>query len=161
MKKFLRINLPVSAGFAAFFVFFSIGTTDLYAQEEELSWPLQKMEARGAWAIEEGNDNVVVAVIDSGIDNYQETLLGHIFTPGKDFINNDNDPAPWDYNYTSVSCDFPYLPDNYTAEQFLMWKMFSHGTAMSSVVVGQGSEYTYKGLAHGCKVMGIRIGDES
>jgi subtilisin family serine protease len=75
-------------------------------------WGLEKIQIRKAWAIEEGDD-IVIAVIDSGIDYNHEDLKDNIWTnPGEipdngidddnngyiddvhgyDFSNRDNDP---------------------------------------------------------------------
>jgi subtilisin family serine protease len=49
------------------------------------------IDAPGAWEISKGNNNVTVAVIDSGIDYTHPDLAAH-FAGGDDFVFSDCDP---------------------------------------------------------------------
>lgn len=52
---------------------------------------LKKIQCEPAWDIEKGSANVIVAVIDTGVDYNHPDLSGKC-VPGKDFVNNDDDP---------------------------------------------------------------------
>ena len=56
-------------------------------------WALAKVNAERAWGLanNKGDRNVVVGVIDTGIDYNHESLAPNM-VPGYDFKDNDNDP---------------------------------------------------------------------
>ncbi|HEY9855485.1 MAG TPA: S8 family serine peptidase, partial [Stenomitos sp.] len=54
-------------------------------------WGIQKIQAPAAWDITTGDPNVVVAVVDTGVDYNHPDLQGQVIK-GPDFANNDNDP---------------------------------------------------------------------
>ncbi|MBD3309261.1 S8 family serine peptidase [candidate division KSB3 bacterium] len=51
----------------------------------------QGIDAIGAWDIEVGNESVIIAIIDTGIDYTHEDLAGKVIK-GYDFVNEDFDP---------------------------------------------------------------------
>jgi subtilisin family serine protease len=55
-------------------------------------WGAALTEAPTAWAITKGSPNIVVAVVDTGVDANQPDLRGSVLS-GFDFVNNDADPA--------------------------------------------------------------------
>jgi subtilisin family serine protease len=57
-----------------------------------LQWGAALIKAPTAWAVTKGSPNVVVAVLDTGVDLSQPDLQG-AFVPGYDFVNNDADPS--------------------------------------------------------------------
>lgn len=58
-----------------------------------LQWGLSKISAPAAWDWTRGSSSVTVAVLDTGIATGHSDLAGKML-PGKDFVNNDNDPRP-------------------------------------------------------------------
>ncbi len=60
-------------------------------------WALQEMYAPFAWDLTLGSKDIVVAVVDTGVDYNHEDLAANMWTDagghyGYDFVNNDNDP---------------------------------------------------------------------
>ena len=56
-------------------------------------WNMLNFGLPQAWALETGASNVVLAVLDSGVDVNHEDLRGRTL-PGCDVYNGDNDPSP-------------------------------------------------------------------
>jgi subtilisin family serine protease len=63
-----------------------------------LQWSLRKIEADWAWNATVGSSDVLVAIIDSGIDYNHPDLAANYVGLGHDWINNDEDPMD-DYNH--------------------------------------------------------------
>lgn len=59
----------------------------------EGQWNLLEFGVPEAWQVETGERNVVIAVIDSGVETTHEDLAVKIL-PGCDFFDQDNDPNP-------------------------------------------------------------------
>jgi len=55
-------------------------------------WGLQKIEAEKAWDIQTGSKDVIVAVIDTGIDYDHLDLSANYHPLGYDWVNDDSDP---------------------------------------------------------------------
>jgi subtilisin family serine protease len=117
------------------------GDTGVYQQE----WPMfkfsiqqirQQLQAHGA--------NVVVAVVDTGIDANQPDLTGSL-VPGADFSQGQPESSP----------------GNDTGE---LSSSEAHGTAMSSIIAAHGHNENGRlagmiGLADQAKIMPVRIGN--
>ena len=50
------------------------------------------VDALGAWAITMGSEDVIIAVLDTGIDLDHPDFAGKLL-PGRDMVNGDNDPS--------------------------------------------------------------------
>ncbi|PWH13398.1 MAG: hypothetical protein DDG58_14205, partial [Ardenticatenia bacterium] len=64
-------------------------------------WGLSKIQAPKAWDIlsTTGGANIIIAIIDSGIDlDHPDFACPNKLLPGRDFVNNDNDPQD-DYGH--------------------------------------------------------------
>jgi len=96
--------------------------------------PAQDVQACPAWDLTTGSPEVVIAVIDDGVDFAHEDLQGDKFVPGYDFYDNDADP-------TAVAGN----------EDF-------HGTAVIGVAAANGNNgIGVTGVAPGCRIMPIRL----
>ena len=96
-------------------------------------WHLASLRAPAAWDITSGRTNVLVAVLDSGIDAAHPDLAGQS-TPGYDFVN--NTPNPGDD--------------------------FGHGTAVAGVLAAAGNNgLGIAGIAFGCRVLPVKVMDRS
>lgn len=54
-------------------------------------WGLVKVEAKKLWDYVRGNNTVIVAVVDTGVDYNHEDLVGKVIL-GYDYVNDDSDP---------------------------------------------------------------------
>lgn len=87
------------------------------------------IHAPEAWTLATGHSNIVVAVLDSGLNTNLAEFAGRT-VPGYDFANNDADPAD-DHN---------------------------HGTAVASVVAANANNSNQlAGVNWGCKLMPVKV----
>lgn len=64
-------------------------------------WAPQKVNAEAAWALQDGDASIVIAVIDSGVDSDHPDLAGDMAW-GWDFFGNDSNPNDADGHGTHV-----------------------------------------------------------
>ncbi|MFE7388807.1 type VII secretion-associated serine protease mycosin [Streptomyces sp. NPDC057582] len=118
----------LSAGFA---------TTPAYADStRSLQWHLDVMKAGGMWETSTG-ENVIVAVIDSGVDSSNPDLVGQVLK-GKDMSPDSPGDERTDYR--------------------------GHGTGMAGLIAGTGKSSGGNGafgLAPGAKILPIRMRDDA
>jgi len=96
--------------------------------------PDADINAPEAWEITTGDPNIVVAVLDEGVDTDHPDLINNL-VPGYDFVNDDNDP-------------------NATGDD-------AHGTACAGLIAAQGNNgFGVTGVAWNCKIMPIKIAEE-
>ncbi len=117
--------------------------------------PDSDIDAAEAWDIETGNPDVIIAIVDSGIDLTHPDLIDNIWTNedevpsngidddengyvddyrGYDFILEDGNPDPLDHN--------------------------GHGTVMSGVIAAMtNNEIGISGIAWNCKIMPVKVVD--
>ena len=65
---------------------------DPFFNESSLVYAPQHINAEGAWDVTVGDANLIVAVLDTGIDASDPEFSGRVL-PGYDFVNGDADPA--------------------------------------------------------------------
>lgn len=94
-------------------------------------WHLPRIEVPAAWDITTGKSDVVVAVLDTGVQTNHPDLAGQLLA-GYDFINNDTDPS-----------------DDH-----------GHGTAVAGAVAAAGNNgIGVAGVAYGCKILPVKVLD--
>ncbi|MDY6835241.1 MAG: S8 family serine peptidase [Chloroflexota bacterium] len=54
-------------------------------------WGPQSVEADSAWDIEKGDNDILIAIVDTGVDSQHEDIENYIDI-GYDFVNDDDDP---------------------------------------------------------------------
>ncbi len=98
---------------------------------KEFQWGLRKIGMEGVWDVTTGSANVIVAVLDTGVDEAHPDLERNVID-GYDFVN--DDPDAWDDS--------------------------SHGTHVAGVIaaVGNNNEGT-AGIAWNSKIMPIKVLD--
>ncbi len=96
-------------------------------------WHLQKIQAPAAWSINSGSSNVVVAILDTGVDGEHEDLTSKM-VPGWNIYNNNSDTRDVNGHGTLVA-----------------------GTSAASSNNGMG----VASVAWGCRIMPVRISDST
>jgi subtilisin family serine protease len=92
-------------------------------------WHLAKIQAPAAWDITRGATNVLIAVLDSGINAAHPDFAGRI-VPGFNFVS----------GTTSIDDDF------------------GHGTAVAGTVVATGNNNVgVAGVAFGCSILPVKV----
>jgi len=95
--------------------------------------PGADIRAPEAWEITTGDPNIVVAVLDCGVDLNHPDLINNLL-PGYDFLEDDDRPEPTDD-----------------------WDV-DHGTACAGLVAAQGDNgIGVSGVTWNCKIMPIRL----
>lgn len=96
-------------------------------------WNLSMLRAPEAWSWGRGSSDVLIAVIDSGVDTNHPSLEGAVLRPAVgeswNFANDDN-PEPRDEE--------------------------GHGTFIAGLLVGNGAQNVH-GIAPGCRVLPLKV----
>lgn len=87
----------------------------------DYQWNLKKINIEDAWNITTGNNNVKVAVIDTGVDCAHQELAG-ICLPGYDFVNSDSDPTDDNGHGTHVAGIISSLSNNDGGIASISWQ---------------------------------------
>lgn len=141
-------------------------------------WNLSKINAFGAWDISEGNEEIIIAVIDTGVDYLHPDLVGSIWVNSLEDINqngrfdetdlneidNDNngfvdDVIGWDFTnrtgfpFDSLGGDYLDWDNDPMDEHF-------HGTFVSGIVgASVNNEIGISGVVPKTKIMVLRAFD--
>jgi hypothetical protein len=91
--------------------------------------PGEDINVESAWDITTGSSNIIVAVIDDGVDTSHPEFAGRLVT-GYDFVNEDNDPNP-------LSTD-------------------GHGNACAGIIAAANDGVGVVGVAPGVRIMPLK-----
>ena len=122
-----------------------------------LQWPHQVTEIEDAWDTTRGDANVIIAVIDTGVDYSHPDLVSNIWqdgsgNPGKDFVDIYM-PAYEELGYESVA------GEDYTGEDDDPSDFNGHGTHVAGIIgSAEGDWVGLVGVTHVCKIMPVRAG---
>ncbi len=95
--------------------------------------PRADIKATEAWEETKGDEEIIIAVLDTGIDMYHIDLFGKILHGGRDFVNE----------------DFDATDDNY------------HGTLVAGIAAADTNNYEgMAGVAWDCKILPVKVLDE-
>jgi thermitase len=125
----------------------------LYPQQ----WAHQKTQAELGWDIQRGDPNVVIAIVDTGVDYNHEDLAANIWrdaegNPGKDFVDIDT-AAYIAAGYTLVE------GEDYTGIDNDPSDYFGHGTHCAGIAGAVANNNKgVAGVCHNCKIMPVRAG---
>jgi thermitase len=114
-------------------------------------WSHILCSAESGWNIEKGSSNVVVAIVDCGVDYNHEDLAANI-VPGYDFVNIDT--AQY------VAAGYTLCPgEDYTTPDANPMDYHGHGTHCAGIVAAAADNGVgVVGVAPGVKIMPVRAG---
>jgi uncharacterized repeat protein (TIGR01451 family) len=93
--------------------------------------PDADIDAPEGWDISTGSSDIVIAIIDEGVDTTHEDLVSNL-VDGYDFVEYDNDPTPWGDD--------------------------AHGTACAGLAAAEtDNEKGISGVSWNCRIMPIRV----
>lgn len=137
-------------------------------------WLIEKTQLDEAWEIERGSSDVLVAIIDTGIDYHHEDLGSNLWinvgedlnrngqADADDFNNLDDDQNGfvddlfgWDFT------DAPHFPDggDYLERDNDPLDEHGHGTSVAGIIGAVAdNQIGIAGIAHGCRLMNLRAG---
>jgi len=125
-------------------------------------WGLANIKAPEAWDIETGEPNIVMAVLDSGVDLDHPDLVNNIWINQDEIagngIDDDNNGYIDDYN------GWDFIDNNYdSSPQFSdSWTLAAihHGTAIAGVALATGNNAQgIAGVSWSGKIMSVRVLD--
>jgi thermitase len=97
------------------------------------SWSLTRINAPEGWSIETGSSNIIIAVLDTGVEATHPELASKI-VPGWNIYNNNGDTSD----------------------------IYGHGTAVAGTAAASSNNNVgVASVAWGCRIMPIRISDNS
>ena len=111
------------------------------------------IDAESAWATTTGSSEIIVAVMDSGVDITHPDLVGSLWTNpdeiANDGIDNDNngyedDVHGWDFYNDYAVGDEDYMPN-------------FHGTHVAGIIAAQHNSIGVRGVAPDIKIMPINF----
>lgn len=157
----LNYHLELYEGFEPNDPFFESGS----------QWGLEKIEAPKAWNIETGSDDIIIAIVDSGIDYNHEDLESNMWngekcvnengeflggcTYGYDFGEDDKDPMDKDGHGTHVAGIAGAVGNNEKGVAGVSWssklmavKIFDDEGSGDTVMAAKGIRYAAENGAH-------------
>ena len=107
---------------------FSTKPNDVYLERQ---WGLEKIKAFKAWEITKGNPDVIIAILDTGIELTHPDLVNKIVKP-----------------YNAINPDLSVDDDN------------GHGTTIAGIIGAEANNNRgIAGIAYNCKIMPIKVLD--
>lgn len=132
--------------------------TNPYAASET---QLDAINAYDAWKYMEdnesqagGSENVIVAVIDTGVDYNHEDLKNNIWTNSGEIPNNGIDDDENGYIDDVHGWDFVGYNNNPMDDN-------GHGTHVAGIIASENNSIGTVGVAYNCKIMPIKAGNSS
>src|SRR6476646_4950804 len=124
-------------------------------------WSVTKTRAEQAWDLSVGSPQVVVALLDTGVDAEQPDLSGKLVA-GYDYVNNDQDPSDDNGHGTAVAGIVAANSDNHIGVAGYCWAC----RLMPVKVLGSDGTGFASGLAqgiiwatdHGARVLNLSLG---
>ncbi len=133
----------------------SDGNALLTLTQEPADWGLDRIAARDAWSVTHGSPDVVVAVIDSGIDSTIPQLADAMWVNADEIPGNGIDDDRNGYIDDVNGWDFR----DSDASSLKGSPMHGHGTGVASIIAARPGRYPIVGIAPGVKLMDVRFLD--
>lgn len=195
LSKILKLVVPVHIDSSFVFSLFENDANIEYIQKQTIykidfipndslfseQWALNKIKASDAWNLTQGEDSIIVGVIDTGIDYFHPDLKRNIFInqgeDGNDVngnskrnngIDDDNngfidDYFGWDFT------DRTLIPLDSSLGDYKNWdndpmdeNIFSHGTSVAGIIASQiNNQIGIAGVAPNVKILNLRAFDSN
>lgn len=123
--------------------------------QQPVSWGIPKIETPLAWHTTHGADDIVVAVIDSGVDSDIPELARSMWVNQGEIPDNGVDDDKNGYIDDVHGWDFRDNDNSSLSGTSLHW----HGTFVASIIAAWPTENAIVGVAPGVKIMDIRFLD--
>ena len=115
----------------------------------------QDVRAKDGWAIAMGNANIVVAVLDDGVDIDHPALTNHIW---RNPDASSQDKFGRDYTYaTSDPCFYNPRPKTFNAPFADLTQNDIHGTPCAGLIAADAPDARSFGVAVGCRILPVKI----
>jgi len=121
----------------------------------DLAWNVEQIEAPRAWRKTAGSHDIVVAVIDSGIDWTVPQLAGKMWTNPGEIPGNGIDDDHNGYVDDVHGWDFRDNDSSSLSGSKINW----HGTFVAGIIAAQPGDDKVAGVAPGIRIMDVRILD--
>jgi len=128
--------------------------------ETSTQWGIFMIKAPQAWETETGTSNIIIAVVDSGVDYNHVDLIGHIWLNDDpvDTIDNDGNGYIDDYR----GWDFVGPDHTSPAEDNNPMDVVDHGTRCAGIASAETDNVTgIAGVSWNSKIMVVRVLDDS
>ncbi len=125
--------------------------------QEPSSWGLDRIKARAAWAMSHGSPDIVVAVIDSGIDHTIPQLQDCLWVNEDEIPDNDVDDDRNGYIDDVHGWDFR----DGDASSLVGTPIHGHGTGVAAILAARPGRYPIVGVAPGVRLIDVRFLDSS
>lgn len=108
---------------------------------EQMDYSRSILNVQNAWNISEGSSNVIVAVIDSGVDYFHADLRGNIAVNAPHAPGYSGDLYGWDFYH-----ERPNAYDD-----------LGHGTHCAGVIAAENNGIGVRGIAPGVKILPVKF----
>jgi subtilisin family serine protease len=149
--RILPVPLPLAEPPAVF----GEGLRTLY--QTPINWGLSRISAPDAWTISHGRSDVVVAVIDSGIDASIPQLADAMWVNPGEIPRNGIDDDGNGYVDDVNGWDFRDDDNSSLIGSALHW----HGTFVAGIIAAQPGDVPVVGVAPGARIMDVRFLDSN
>lgn len=134
-----------------------------YVISTQWQWNLRRINAPAAWDISTGSSDVVIAIVDTGIDERHEDLIGKVILK-QDYVNEDNPFDGMGAHATHVAGIAAAKTNNATGIAGVSWgarimsvKVANHFGKAKDTDAAQGIIFA---ADHGAKVINLSFGGE-
>ncbi|MFX1534176.1 MAG: S8 family serine peptidase [Promethearchaeota archaeon] len=139
------------------FCFLSCPINLTLSQTPQDFWYLERIHLQGAWQVTKGSSDIIVAIVDSGINGTHEDLQGTLWINPSEVDGNAIDDDGNGYIDDIYGWDFQDNDNNTLKGTPIHY----HGTFVSGLIAAQDNSQGVVGVAPNVKIMDLRILDEN